>query len=171
MIKYFTDCFVLSFCSPHPANILFSTIWRIILIIFPFPFVTCRRGGTDYVPGQKQTGQETCQCHSECGSPSSAGLVILHWSRRHDEEAARDPDFHQCHQGWCILTMRIQMHIFPSGMKATWPATRYWLRLGKDHFHITSCKQWSLVSKKHSLNTQPSTLRVVVTMLCYFRLC
>lgn len=58
-----------------------------------------RRGGADDVPGQKQAGQEARQRNAECGSPSSAGLVLLHRPRRHDEEAARDPNIHQCHQG------------------------------------------------------------------------
>lgn len=50
----------------------------IILNLFLFPCDPFRRGGTDHVPGQKQAGQEACQCNSECGSPSSAGLVLLH---------------------------------------------------------------------------------------------
>lgn len=80
-----------------------------VAIIFPFPCATCRRGGTDYVLGQKQAGQEAGQRHPERGSSSSAGLVLLHRPRRHDEEAARDPDFHQRHQGQCVVNTRPPM--------------------------------------------------------------
>lgn len=59
-----------------------------------------RRGGADDVPGQKQAGQEARQRHSECGSPSSAGFILLHRSWWNDEETARDPDLLQRHQGW-----------------------------------------------------------------------
>lgn len=64
-----------------------------------------RRGGADDVPGQKQAGQEACQRYSECGSPSSVGFILLHRSRRHNEETARDPDIHQCHQGWWMSSL------------------------------------------------------------------
>lgn len=53
-------------------------MYFITITIFLSPCAVCRRGGTDYVPGQKQAGQEACQCYPECGSSSSAGLLILH---------------------------------------------------------------------------------------------